>query len=228
MQSIAELVASQLPAMELMVRGKRVLTRALTMQERHLAVLAAGPMPAPPMAQPLHKGSNAPFEPNVHDVKYRAELNTWGDRVILRELVLSLSDPADQVDIKALSNDADRLEKVLTASEVALIRTTMEQLERSEAVASAAVEFDDGVKIEGGLANLIGPVPEPSLDGPQQGDIPEKYGVTTLYLHLRLVERFGWGIVEAMKRMTPQAIRTLEEYERLRQREEALMFQAAR
>lgn len=64
--------------------------------------------------------------------------------------------------------------------------------------------------------------------GDEESDIPEKYGVTLLYVHLRLTERLRWLTPERLARMTPQMLRVLEGFERLRQHEEAMMAQIAR
>lgn len=50
--------------------------------------------------------------------------------------------------------------------------------------------------------------------------VPQRYRGTALYAHLRLAERFGWGIVAALGEMDELAVRQLIEFDGLRQVEE--------
>ena len=62
--------------------------------------------------------------------------------------------------------------------------------------------------------------------GDEESDIPEKYGVTPLYVHLRLFERFSWLTPEVFAGLAPEIVALLEAHERLRQHEEAMMYKA--
>ena len=67
-----------------------------------------------------------------------------------------------------------------------------------------------------------------SLADGQEEEIPERYGVTPLYLHLRMCERHHWLSPAILAAMDPELLATLEANERLRQHEEAMVFRAKR
>lgn len=60
---------------------------------------------------------------------------------------------------------------------------------------------------------------ESGILGPEKL-VPERYVVTPLYSHLRLAERFGWGVIRALRRMDVVGVRQLVEFDGLRQVEE--------
>lgn len=88
MLSIADLVTFREKRSKVMVGGKEIEIRILTMKDRARAEIVAGAMPVPPLKANPNKGSMAPLEPDERDPDYLRGRQQWLRRLATAQVAL--------------------------------------------------------------------------------------------------------------------------------------------